>query len=134
MLNMQKGYDVDYYLDATAKGRETYYTDPTATGCEPPGLWHGRGPAAAAEYAEIARILEDVLVEGHAAMLEFLAARAGHARKGHHGGGAGEWVDAPDWTSVQFLQHDSREHDPQLHVHGPTLNKAVCPVDGKVRA
>ncbi len=252
MLNVQKGYDVDYYLDATAKGRETYYTDPAAVGSEPAGIWHGRGAAAlglsgevdpqimralythgldprdpatadeqtwhhaarfgnaprnyksaeeiyaalldahpdagpeeraelrvqagrsarqsvafydnvlsaskshtllwvaaergardaaaagdtdaAAEYGEIARILEEVLVEGHGAMLEFLAARAGYARKGHHGGGGGEWVDAPDWTSAQFLQHDSRAHDPQLHVHGTTLNKVVCPVDGKVRA
>ncbi len=43
-------------------------------------------------------------------------------------------MDAPDLISTQFLQHDSREHDPQLHVHGPTANKVVCPADGKVRA
>ena len=70
---------------------------------------------------------------GHRAMLDFLAERAGYARAGHHGGGAGRWVDAHDWTTAQFLQHDSREHDPQLHVHGPTANKTVC-ADGTVRA
>ncbi|MDN5852245.1 MAG: relaxase domain-containing protein [Actinomycetia bacterium] len=36
-------------------------------------------------------------------------------------------------TAAQFLQHDSRDHDPQLHVHGPVLNKVMCS-DGVVRA
>src|SRR4051812_36728103 len=257
MLRVRKGYDVDYYLDATAegvaaaiRGQDTYYTDAVAAG-EPAGIWHGRGaqalglvgevdpemmkalythgldprdPAtadratwgeaarfgsaprnyqtaeeiyarlveqhpdaspeeraelrveagqaarqsvsfydlvlsaskshtllwvaveraahdaaaagdheAAAEHARVAKVLEDALVGGHRAMLDFLADKAGYARAGHHGGGAGRWVDAHDWTTAQFLQHDSREHDPQLHVHGPTANKTVCD-DGVVRA
>ena len=89
--------------------------------------------AAAAEYARVATVLEDALMGAHRAMLDFLAEKAGYARAGHHGGGAGRWVDAHDWTSAQFLQHDSREHDPQLHVHGPTSNKTLCS-DGVVRA
>src|SRR5205823_5542962 len=88
----------------------------------------------AAEYARVAGILEEALMAGHRAMLDFMAEHAGYARAGHHGGGGGQWVDAPDWISAQFLQHDSRDHDPQLHVHGTVANKAVCPVDGKVRA
>ena len=90
--------------------------------------------AAAAEHRALAEGLEECLMEAHRAALDFLAAHASFARKGHHGGGAGEWVDAPDLVSTQFLQHDSREHDPQLHVHGPTANRTVCPADGKVRA
>jgi AAA domain/TrwC relaxase len=257
MLRVRKGYDVDYYLDATAegvaaavKGRDAYYTDAVAAG-EPAGRWYGRGaeklgltgevdplmlkalythgldprdPAtadretwhqaerfgspprnyktaeeiyaglleqhpeagaeeraelrveagqaarqsvsfydlvlsaskshtllwvaseraahdaaaagdhrAAAEHARVATVLEEALMGGHRAMLDFLAERAGYARAGHHGGGAGRWVDAHDWTTAQFLQHDSREHDPQLHAHGPTANKTLC-ADGVVRA
>lgn len=250
MLRVRKGYDVDYYLDATAKGRDAYYTDAVMAG-EPPGLWYGRGaetlglsgevdptimkalythgldprdPAtasretwhhaprfgnpprnyrsaqeiyaglveahpdsgpeeraelraqagrsarqsvgfydfvlsaskshtllwvaheraardaaaagdaeAAAEFARVATVLEEILIDGHRAMMDFLADKAGFARTGHHGGGSGGWVEARDWTTAQFLQHDSRDHDPQLHAHGTVLNKAVC-ADGKVRA
>ncbi len=89
--------------------------------------------AAAAEYGRVARVLEEALLDGQRAMLEFLADKAGYARAGHHGGGAGEWVDAHDWTTALFLQHDSREHDPHLHAHATVLNKVMCP-DGKVRA
>src|SRR3954471_14061450 len=54
MLRVRKGYDVDYYLDATAegvaaaamregvRGQDAYYTDAVAAG-EPAGLWCGRG-------------------------------------------------------------------------------------------
>ena len=250
MLRVRKGYDVDYYLDATAKGRDAYYTDAVAAG-EPPGLWHGRGAralgltgevdatimkalythgldprdehaavretwhhaarfgnaprnyrsaeeiyaalvvahpeagpeerselraeagraarqsvafydcvlsaskshtllwvaceraardaaaagdtVAAAEYSRVARVLEEALLDGQRAMLNFLAEKAGYARAGHHGGGGGTWVDAHDWTTALFLQHDSRDHDPHLHAHATVLNKVVCP-DGKVRA
>src|SRR4051794_15986171 len=91
------------------------------------------GDDEAAEYARVATVLEDALTGAHRAMLDFLADKAGFARAGYHGGGAGRWVDAHEWTSAQFLQHDSREHDPQLHVHGPTANKTIC-ADGVVRA
>src|SRR3954451_8333843 len=251
MLRVRKGYDVDYYLDATTKGQDAYYTGAVEAAGEPPGTWHGRGAealglvgevdplamkalythgldprdpatadraswgeaarlgsaprnyqsaeeiyarlveqhpdagaeeraelrveagqaarqavsfydlvlsaskshtllwvaceqgardaaaagdhAAADEYARVAGVLEDALMGGHRAMLDFLADKAGYARAGHHGGGAGQWVDAHDWTPAQFVQHDSREHDPQLHVHGPTTNKTIC-ADGVVRA
>lgn len=42
-------------------------------------------------------------------------------------------IDAHNLITAQYLQHDSRDHDPQLHVHGPTANKVECS-DGKVRA
>ena len=70
---------------------------------------------------------------GHRAMLDFLPEKAGYSRAGHHGGGAGQWVNGTGLVAAQFLQHDSRDKDPQLHVHGPILNKQECS-DGTVRA
>ncbi|MEJ3652037.1 MobF family relaxase [Actinomycetes bacterium KLBMP 9759] len=88
---------------------------------------------AAAEWKRKAGVLEECLLIGHRAALDFLAEKACYARAGHHGGGAGRWVDGTGLTAAQFLQHDSRDHDPQLHVHGPVLNKTMCS-DGVVRA
>ena len=42
-------------------------------------------------------------------------------------------MDGNGLIGAQFLQHDSRDKDPQLHVHGPIANKTEC-ADGKVRA
>jgi conjugative relaxase-like TrwC/TraI family protein len=64
--------------------------------------------------------------------LEYLADKAGYSRVGHHGGAAGRWVDAHDWTVASFFQHDSRNHDPQLHIHNAILNR-VEGADGKWR-
>jgi hypothetical protein len=58
--------------------------------------------------------------------------KAGYARAGHHGGAAGRWVDAHDWTIASFFQHDSRDHDPQLHIHNAILNR-VQSADGSWR-
>ena len=59
MLRVRKGYDVDYYLDATAegvarlvRGQDAYYTDAVAAG-EPAGIWHGRGAAALGLVGEV---------------------------------------------------------------------------------
>jgi conjugative relaxase-like TrwC/TraI family protein len=88
---------------------------------------------AAAQWKRAAGVVEEGLLVGHRAVLDFYADQAGYARAGHHGGGAGQWVDAHQLIAAQFLQHDSRDHDPQLHVHGPVANKALC-ADGKWRA
>ncbi|HEY9473793.1 MAG TPA: MobF family relaxase, partial [Mycobacteriales bacterium] len=53
-------------------------------------------------------------------------------RVGHHGGTAGRFVDAHDWTYASFFQHDNRDHDPQLHIHNAILNRVQCP-DGQWR-
>ena len=82
-------------------------------------MWSGR-----------AAMVEEALMVGHRAVLEFLQEKAGYARAGHHGAGAGKWVDGHHFVAAQFLQHDSRDHDPQLHVHGPVANKVLCD-DGK---
>jgi TrwC relaxase len=57
------------------------------------------------------------------ATLDYLATHAGYARVGHHGGAAGRFIDAHDWTVASFFQHDSRDHDPQLHIHNAVLNR-----------
>ena len=88
---------------------------------------------AAAEWSRKAAVVEEALLVGHRAALDFLADKAGYSRAGHHGGGAGQWVDGTGLVAAQFLQHDSRDKDPQLHVHGPVLNKQEC-ADGTVRA
>jgi hypothetical protein len=67
------------------------------------------------------------------AALDYLQDKAGYARVGHHGGGAGRWIDAHQFVVAQFLQHDSRDHDPQLHVHQAILNRVLC-ADGQWRA
>jgi conjugative relaxase-like TrwC/TraI family protein len=88
---------------------------------------------AAAVWAGKAATVEEALLVGHRAVLDFFAEKAGYGRAGRHGGSGGKWLDAHELVAAQFLQHDSRDKDPQLHVHGPILNKAECS-DGVVRA
>jgi hypothetical protein len=89
--------------------------------------------AGAQEWQQRAQTVEEGLMVGHRAVLDFYADKAGYARAGHHGGGGGQWVDGHGLIAAQFLQHDSRDKDPQLHVHGPIANKVEC-TDGKWRA
>lgn len=88
---------------------------------------------AAAEFERRQRTVEAAVMAGASASLGYLADVAGYSRSNHHGGGAGQWVDGHGWVAAQFLQHDSRDHDPQLHVHQAVLNRALC-ADGKWRA
>lgn len=77
--------------------------------------------------------VEDSVRIGGAASVDYLARHGGYTRAGHHGPNSGTWEDAHSWTVASFLQHDSRTHDPQLHVHQAILNK-VQGADGKWRA
>jgi conjugative relaxase-like TrwC/TraI family protein len=79
----------------------------------------------AAAWAAHKQGLEDAIWAGNNAGLDYLADKAGYSRVGHHGGAAGRYVDAHDWTIASFFQHDSRDHDPQLHVHNATLNRVL---------
>jgi conjugative relaxase-like TrwC/TraI family protein len=76
--------------------------------------------------------VESAVLAGNAAMLDYLQDLAGYSRVGHHGGAAGRYADGHDWVVASFLQHDSRDHDPQLHVHNAVLNRVENP-DGKWR-
>ncbi|WP_181779357.1 MobF family relaxase [Pseudonocardia pini] len=92
------------------------------------------GDARAAEaWGTHRRAVEEAVMAGARASVDYLAEVAGYARVGHHGGGAGRWADAHGWVVAQFLQHDSRDRDPQLHVHQAILNRAPC-ADGTWRA
>ncbi len=93
-----------------------------------------RGDTDAAQAWDAhAQAVEDALMAGARAALEYLQEHAGYAREGHHGGGAGRWIDAPAFVVAQFLQHDSRERDPQWHIHQAILNRVLC-ADGVWRA
>ncbi|QRP48870.1 MobF family relaxase [Amycolatopsis sp. FDAARGOS 1241] len=76
--------------------------------------------------------VEDAIWAGNRAALDYLSEHAGYSRIGHHGGAAGRFVDAHDFVVASFFQHDSRDHDPQLHIHNAILNR-VQGSDGKWR-
>ena len=85
---------------------------------------------AAAAWAMMNKAVEQAVMAGARASIDYLEEVAGYARVGKHGGGADRWGDANQLVVAQFLQHDSRERDPQLHVHQAILNK-VLRADGK---
>jgi conjugative relaxase-like TrwC/TraI family protein len=87
---------------------------------------------AAAMWAEHRTAVEDAVWAGNNAMLDYLQDKAGYSRIGHHGGADGRFIDAHDWTVASFFQHDSRNHDPHLHIHNTALNRVEC-VDGEIR-
>ncbi len=94
---------------------------------------------AAAGYRRMAEAVEDAVRAGAAAALEYLQDEAGYSRAGYHGAvpkdengrplarqATGRWVDAHRWVVASFLQHTSRDGDPQLHVHNAILNRVEC--------
>ncbi|WP_370588577.1 MobF family relaxase [Pseudonocardia sp. C8] len=81
----------------------------------------------AAAWGEFRQAVEDAIWAGNNAALAYLEDKAGYARIGHHGGAAGRWVDAHAFTVASFFQHDSRDRDPQLHVHNAILNRVMGP-------
>ncbi|MEU4390180.1 MobF family relaxase [Kribbella sp. NPDC023855] len=86
----------------------------------------------AVQWGQRRQAVEDAIWAGNNAALSYLQDKAGYTRVGHHGGAAGRWAEAPDLTIASFFQHDSREHDPQLHIHNAILNRVQGP-DGKWR-
>ncbi|GAA5026116.1 MobF family relaxase [Actinopolymorpha pittospori] len=87
---------------------------------------------ASAAWAAHRHAVETAIWAGNHAALEYLAEHAGYSRVGHHGGTAGRYVDAHEWTVASFFQHDNRNHDPQLHIHNAILNR-VQGADGEWR-
>jgi conjugative relaxase-like TrwC/TraI family protein len=87
---------------------------------------------AEAAWAAHRKAIEDAIWAGNDAALDYLAEHAGYSRVGHHGGAAGRFVDSHDLIVASFFQHDSRDHDPQLHIHNATLNRVQGP-DGMWR-
>ena len=89
--------------------------------------------AGAAQWDARVRAVEDAVMAGARAAMDYYQDVAGYHRVGHRGGGADKWADAHKWVVAQFLQHDSRDKDPHLHVHGAILNKSLG-ADGQWRA
>ncbi|QJY45130.1 MobF family relaxase [Pseudonocardia broussonetiae] len=87
---------------------------------------------AAQAWEAHAQAVEEAVMAGARAAIDYLQDEAGYSRVGHHGGGAGRWVDGHEFVVAQFLQHDSRDKDPQLHVHQGILNRVPC-ADGTWR-
>lgn len=98
-------------------------------------LAYQAGDAYTAAYWEDKhRAIEQAVLVGARASIDYLQDHAGYGRVGKHtAGGPNKWIDAHGWVVAQFLQHDSREHDPQLHVHQAILNRQLC-ADGQWRA
>ncbi|MCW2899058.1 MAG: TrwC relaxase, partial [Streptosporangiaceae bacterium] len=90
------------------------------------------------EWAGRATAIEQAVLAGHRAALAYLEDTACYVRTGHHGTdkvtgeATGKWLKGQGLIAAQFLQHDSRDRDPNLHVHGPIQNLARGE-DGKMR-
>lgn len=91
---------------------------------------HDGDDVAAGAWALHRVAVEAAIWAGNNAQLDYLMQHAGYTRVGDHSTQAGRWTDAHDWTVASFFQHDSRTHDPQLHVHNAILNR-VQTVGGK---
>ncbi|WP_017559866.1 MobF family relaxase [Nocardiopsis baichengensis] len=97
------------------------------------------GDLVTAEALErAAGMMIEVLEEASQTAVQEWTRLAGWTRVGYHGkqvGGSstGRWMEAGGWVSASFVQHTSRNGDPQLHVHNPVLNRQLCP-DGKWRS
>jgi conjugative relaxase-like TrwC/TraI family protein len=84
--------------------------------------------------------IEAAVMRANEVMLDHIEAQV-VSRTGRHtssaarrgGRATGRWVDTEGLTVGRFLQHDSRDHDPQLHVHNAVLNRVECS-DGTWRA
>ena len=74
--------------------------------------------------AERARGIEQAVMAGAEESLKHIQAKAAYVRTGHHSAHSGQFRDADGITATRFLQHTSRDDEPQLHVHQPVLNRA----------
>ncbi len=83
---------------------------------------------AAAGWAAKADTVIECVRSANAVMLAEAQRTCGYTRSGA-GGVLQE--DAHEWTVASFLQHTSRDGDPHLHVHNPTLNRVWAPEAGK---
>ncbi|MDQ2811516.1 MAG: relaxase domain-containing protein, partial [Actinomycetota bacterium] len=91
---------------------------------------------ASAELAEAkASAIEQALMETAREHVKLLEKHA-YVRTGHHSATSGQWRNARGLVAPGFLQHDNREHEPNLHVQIVILNRAqrADGADGKWRA
>jgi conjugative relaxase-like TrwC/TraI family protein len=96
-----------------------------------------RDTETAERFREYAASIEAAVMRANAVMLDHIEEQV-LSRTGRHAGrqggrATGRWTNVHGFTAAQFLQHDSRDHDPQLHVHNAVLNRVEC-IDGQWRA
>ncbi|BBF99669.1 conjugative relaxase-like TrwC/TraI family protein [Pseudonocardia autotrophica] len=115
------------FLDATFSVQKSVTLLHTAFEAREVAARQAGDEATAAAWGEFRQAVEDAIWAGNNAALAYLEDKAGYARVGHHGGAAGRWVDAHAFTVASFFQHDSRDRDPQLHIHNAILNRIQGP-------
>lgn len=120
------------FLDATFSVQKSITVLHTAFEAQEVAARNAGNEAEAQAWATHRQAVEDAIWAGNRAALDYLQHHAGYSRVGHHGGAAGRYIDAHDWTIASFFQHDNRDHDPQLHIHNAILNR-VEGADGKWR-
>ena len=79
---------------------------------------------AADRLARQARGIERAVMTGASEAFKHAENKAAYVRTGHHSASSGQFRDADGLVGTQFLQHTSRDDEPQLHVHQPILNRA----------
>ncbi len=94
--------------------------------------------ASAACWAGHLEAMDEMIYDAVQAGFGYFQREAGYVRTGHHGGrvrdqDTGKWQEA-ELAVVLWLQHTSRDEDPQLHIHGQILHAARTVLDGKWRA
>lgn len=93
----------------------------------------GDGDTVSADaWAAHRQAVEAAIWAGNAAALDAFQDKAGYSRIGYHTANSGRWIDAHRFVVASFFQHDSRDHDPQLHIHNAILNRVEC-ADGSWR-
>ncbi|MQA11729.1 MAG: AAA family ATPase, partial [Pseudonocardiaceae bacterium] len=120
------------FLDATFSVQKSVTVLHTAFEAQEVQARTAGDETTAEAWAAHRRAVENAIWAGNNAALDYMAEHAGYSRVGHHGGAAGRYTDAHDWTVASFFQHDNRDHDPQLHIHNAILNR-VEGADGKWR-
>jgi conjugative relaxase-like TrwC/TraI family protein len=111
------------FLDATFSVQKSVTVLHTAFEVQEVAARTARDDQSADAWAAHKEAVESAIWAGNQAALDYLAEHAGYSRIGHHGGAAGRFIDAHDFVVASFFQHDSRDHDPQLHIHNAILNR-----------
>ncbi len=100
---------------------------------------HIAGDAEAeAQWTATLAELNEMIYAANRAGLEYFQEQAGYTRTGSHaaridGRETGQWHEA-DLAVAVWLQHTSRDGDPQMHLHNTIAHTAYTRADGKWRA
>jgi conjugative relaxase-like TrwC/TraI family protein len=120
------------FLDATYSVPKSITVVHAAFEAQEVSARRGGDTVAANAWATHRRAVEAAIWAGNDAALEAFQDKAGYSRVGYHTATSGRWIDAHEFIVASFFQHDSRDHDPQLHIHNAILNR-VRGTDGQWR-